>query len=608
MKEIMRLLPIGLFIAASVAAQNAPPRLAQMSKDGKITLSLDDAIALALENNLDVALERLTPEVAAQDLKRAEAGALLRGIPSVVREGPRATGGATGQVQGLTALTATTPVAGTSAEQNLNVAGAIPLATGVSPPGLDPTLTGELSWKHASQPQVVSFLAGVPAVDTNNLLANAGLNWGFLTGGTLVATFNNARTSSNSLRNDLNPYATSNLGATFTQPLLRGAGKTLNSRFIRIARNNGKVADLLFKQQVIGTTTVVIQLYWDYVALRDDLDNRKHILDFAVRLLNDQQEQLKSGVIPPVDVARAQAEVARSRRDLAAAKTLVAQQGNVLKEYISGSRADSTLLDSLELLPAEAIPDVPANELTQPISELVARAIKKRPDYEQARIQVANSRISIEGSRNAVKPQLDVYVTVQNNSLSGAVSDLPLSTGNSAFILPRTPNAAFIGNYADNLGQLFRRNYPDYGAGIRFHFPIRNRVAEADIARDEIEVKRQNIRVELLEKDVRVDIKNALSALSQAREALSAAGEERKAQQQVVAAEKERLAVGVTNATTVIQYERDLVQSQAAELTARASLIKAKALLDRALGDTLDVYNISIDATHNARIAGGGAK
>ncbi len=602
-----RIFALVLAVAAMAAGAEQPgAKLAQLVKDGQLKLSLQDAISLALENNLDIALERLGPDIAAQDLKRAQAGASLRGIPTAVREGPRATGGPTGQVQGLTSLTATSPVSGTSQEQNLSVTGTTPLASGVAPPSLDPSVTGELSWKHTSAPQAISFLAGVPALDTNTTTGNASFNMGFLTGASFVGSFNNTRISSNNIRDDLDPYTQTSLGFTLTQPLMKGAGKELNSRFIRIARNNGKVADLLFQQQIISTTTVVVQLYWDYVSLRDDLTNREATLAAAQKLLDDQKEQLKSGVVAPVDVARAQAEVARAKRDLAAAKTLVEQQANVLKEYLTGKREEAAVLDTVDLLPTDKLPEVA--EPSQPFAEMVTHAIASRPDYMQARLQVENSKITLEGSRNALKPQVDAYVTAAGNSLSGAASTQPLSFGPSSFILPRTPNAAFIGNYFDGLGQIFKRNYPDYGAGIKFNLPIHNRAAEADYARDQIEVKRQNIRIEQLEKDIRVDIKNALSALKQARASLESAIEERKAQEQVLTAEQERLKVGVTNASSVINFQRDLAQAQATEVTARAALIKAKASLDRASGGILETYNISIDQTHTAHTSGGGAK
>lgn len=604
MKRILGLL---LALAAIVAGAEQPgAKLAELAKDGKLKLSLNDAISLALENNLDVALERLGPEIAAQDLKRAQAGATLRGIPSVFREGPKATGGPTGQVQGLTALTATRPVSGTSQEQNLSIAGTTPLATGVAPPSLDPSVNGEFSWKHTSAPQEISFLAGVPALDNTTTTGNASLNMGFLTGTSFVGSFNNSHVSTNNVRDDLDPYTKTSIGFTLTQPLMKGAGKQVNSRFMRIARNNGKVADLLFQQQVISSVTVVVQLYWDYVALRDDLTNREATLAAARRLLSDQKEQLASGVVAPVDVARAEAEVARAKRDLAAARTLVEQQANVLKEYITGRREEAAALDAVEVVPTDTIPAV--SEPAQPLAEMVEQAITKRPDYQQARLQVENSKISLEGSKNAIRPQVDAYVTAASNSLVGSPSTQPLSFGNSSFILPRTPNAAFIGSYADGLGQLFKRNYPDYGAGVKFTLPLRNRVAEADYNRDQIEVKRQNLRVELLEKDIRVDIKNALAALRQARASLESATEERKAQEKVLLAEQERLKVGVTNASAVITYQRDLAQAQATEVTARAAIVKAKASLDLASGGILQTYNISIDQTHNARTSGGGAK
>ena len=54
------------------------------------------------------------------------------------------------------------------------------------------------------------------------------------------------------------------------QPLLQGFGASLNKRYIRIARNSQKVADLVFRQQVIDTVSGVARLYTDLVSLNED--------------------------------------------------------------------------------------------------------------------------------------------------------------------------------------------------------------------------------------------------------------------------------------------------------------------------------------------------
>ena len=60
-------------------------RLESLLRAGNIYLSLQDAIALALENNLDIHIQRYGKSEAEANLLRAQAGGLLRGLPSSVQ-------------------------------------------------------------------------------------------------------------------------------------------------------------------------------------------------------------------------------------------------------------------------------------------------------------------------------------------------------------------------------------------------------------------------------------------------------------------------------------------------------------------------------------------
>ena len=83
---------------SSVAKNYLPPHVKQISlanssrldeliRAGRIYLSLQDAIALALENNLDIEISRYNMPIAQSDVLRAQAGGLLRGVPSSIQQG-----------------------------------------------------------------------------------------------------------------------------------------------------------------------------------------------------------------------------------------------------------------------------------------------------------------------------------------------------------------------------------------------------------------------------------------------------------------------------------------------------------------------------------------
>jgi outer membrane protein TolC len=581
MKRIFVLAP---FLLAAVSGQPVEdtPRLGSLIRGANLYLSLHDGIAIALENNLDVELQRFGPKFAETDIKRTSAGALARGVPLSVREGPKSVSGAGADVLA--------PVLGPGSETNLSIAGQTPLTNGRLPPSLDPVLSGRVFQNHVTAPQLNSFLVGTPALITDASTWNFGWQKGFLSGGELSAGFENSHQTLNHRRYDLTPYNTSSFGVTFTQPLLRGFGRALNSRFIRIAQNSSRQSDLVFQQQVISTVAAVIRLYWDLVSLNEDVKVRRQALARAEKLLSDNQVQVETGTRAPIEVVRARAEVARSRRDLIAAEALVRQQETVLKDYLSRRTVSDPLLADLRIIPTDPL-RVDRNEPIPAAEALAEGAWKDRPDIAQARVQIESTRLALQGSKDALRPSLDLVASARNNALAGDVNPLTLSGA-----APHNPDPMLLGGYGTALAQLFRRNYPDYGVGVQLTIPLKNRVAEADYARDSLALRQQELRLLQLRKQVHVEIQNALIALEQARATLEAAEREREFQEQALAAEEEKLAVGASTTFLVIQYQRDFAQARSAETAAQVGYTKARAVLSRAQGSLLAEHNVSVAA------------
>jgi len=580
MKRLLFLVPFLLGGLLPGQTLQDSPRLGSLVRGADLYLSLQDAIAIALENNLDVELQRIGPGFAETDIKRAQAGALPRGVPFSVREGPKSAGSSSADFLA--------PLLGPAPETNLSIAGQTQLSSGRLPPSLDPVFSGRVSRNHATAPQVNSFQAGTTSLiaDTNSW--NFAWQKGFLSGGEISASSENTHQSLNHPRYDLTPFNATSFGITFTQPLLRGFGTALNSRFIRIAVNSRRQSDLVFQQQVISTAAAVIRLYWDLAGLNGDAEARRQAMQRAEKLLSDTQEQVEVGTRAPIEAVRAHAEVARSRRDLIAAESLVRQQETLLKDYLSRKTVSDPQLAGIRIITTDPL-RADRNERIPDQQALAESALKSRPDIAQARIQIESTSLALMGSKDALRPSLDLIVSARNNGLAGDINPLTIPGA-----VPHNPDPILVGSYGTALSQLFRRNFPDYGIGVQLTIPLRNRAAEADHARDNLARRQQELRLVQLQKQVHVEIQNALIALEQARATLAAAEQEREFQEQALAAEQEKLAVGASTTYLVIQYQRDLAQARSAEIAAQAGYVKARAALDRAGGTLLDAYGVSV--------------
>src|SRR5579871_1592277 len=304
-------------------------RVHELIRAGAINLSLQDALALAIENNLDIELQRFTPAAADAELLRAKGGGTVRGLNFTLAEVPTGVGGPLSPV--LTNPAVSTSATGGSCvtkntlelgvlsapQTNLSIQGTVPQSTGSPVPVYDPAIVGQLNWTHQTTPQSNSVVTGTPALVSNTLLGNAGIQQGFFTGGLASLTFNNNHQSLNSLRTAYNPYTGSSLGFNVTQPLLRGFGASLNRRFIRIAGDEQKIGSLLFRQQLIATVYGVVRLYTDFVALSEDVKVKQESVAAAEKLLSDVKAQVEEGTLAPVEETRANAQVFSTRQDRA---------------------------------------------------------------------------------------------------------------------------------------------------------------------------------------------------------------------------------------------------------------------------------------------------
>jgi outer membrane protein len=580
-------------------------RIFDLMRAGQLYLSLADAIALALENNLDIEVERYLPRIAETDIGRAKGGGLLRGVSLLVNEPAPGIGGPNGPL--LTTLTtSSTPaptvntnlsdVALVTQQQNdLSVTGAIPLSNGPAIPQYDPSLSGQINWAHQSTPEYNPLITGSSNwLVSNNINANVGWTQGFSPGTQLSMTFDDTRLTSNSDRYTYNPILSSSLGFTVTQPLLRGFGIELNRRYIHIAKNNGKIADLVFRQQVIDTIAGIARLYTDLVSLNEDVKVKRESMRLAERLYEDNQNKVQQGEQAPIEVTRAQAQVASNRQALISAEGLVQQQELILKTAITRGGLANPAIRTARIIATDTL-TVPETQPVHPVEELIAEALRSRPDLAQAGIQVENSQISLKGSLNALRPELDVVGAVQNGGLSGDINA-------PAAVL--TPGASlYPGGNGTALGQIFRNNFPTYSVGMQLTLPLRNRVAQADAVRDQLQVRQTQLRRQQFEDQVRLEVADAYVAMQQARAAYDAAVQSRGLQEQSVKVEQKTFDVGLATNYLVIQYQTFLAQAQSSEVAAKGAYAKARIALDRATASTLDVNQVSIREAQNGRVS-----
>ncbi len=412
-------------------------RVDQLIRAGQLYLSLQDAIDLAIENNLDLQLQRFNPLFAQSDVLRAKGGGLLRGVDFSIRNLPQGIGGPGSPL--LTTVGGTSPittVAYNSADlaplqettTSLLVNGPFAYSAGPPLPQFDPSLNGLLQASRTNTFETNFNTAGVNPLVANNFLGTFGYSQGFSPGTAVSASFNETRTSFNSVTSNYDPYTTGNLSVSVVQPLLQGFGIEMNRRFIRMAENTQKISDEVFKQQLIETLWSVARLYFDLVSLNEDVRVKQQALDAAKKLYEDNRAQVDVGTLAPIEVKRAQAEVARTQEDLTNSTNLVLQQELILKNVLTRRGTQDPLVGSARIVTLDPIRN-PENTPPPNTSELVGLAFQNRPDLAQAALQIRNTELSLKGSKNELLPSLNFVGSVQNNGFAGQTNPFVQGSG-----------------------------------------------------------------------------------------------------------------------------------------------------------------------------------
>ncbi|HEY4053014.1 MAG TPA: TolC family protein [Terriglobales bacterium] len=563
------------------------PQLNQLIKDGKLYLSLQDAIHLALENNLDIAIARYNLPIADTDILRTKAGGVFRGVNAGVVQGTPGGGvggfgtGAPGAGAGGTSAGAGGAGAGAS--------GLVQSTLGVGAPvsSYDPTITGSIGAEHQTSPLANQQIYGVPLLQLNTGQANFGFSQAFATGSSVAFEFNNNRQTTNSPFFNLSPALGSMYRFSFQQQLLSGFGLEPNLRYLRIAKNNKKISDVAFKDQVMATVTQIKNIYWDLVNAYEQSQVNEQSLAFAQQSLGNAKKQLQLESIPAMDVMRAEAEVSRRDQDLTVARTSLQLQELLMKNALTRS-LDDPVLESVPVVPTDRLESTQAPEVTnRPVQELIQEALQNRPELTESDVDLLNRQISRKAANNALLPSLSLVAFYGGSGLAG-----PL---NPVYNVPGIPNASTVPtDFSGALANTFNNTAPDYYIGFNLNIPIRNRVAKADQYRSELEYRQAELRREELRKQIRIEVRNAEYALEQTAARVQAAQKARDLAQRTFEITQKEQTLGAGSTFQTMTAQRDLSLAELDLVTARTVYEKAKIEVDRATGATLEHNGIQI--------------
>ncbi len=511
-------------LTARVRADKLPPprQLNDYVQDGKLVLSLRDAILLTLENNSNIQIEETQIE--------NQKFALL------------------GQFQPF-----------------------------------DPIIQSSLNISRYSSPSYSQLQGvGVSANSTLNSLSQTGqvsYTQTFTPGTNILASISSNKNATNSAYNYFNPYFSSTLNITITQPLLRGAGRFANTALIKIARRSLQQSRSAFEAEVNDAILQVVSQYWDAVQARDALDVQQKSLKLAEASYERDKRTLELGALPPLDIYRSESEVAARKVGVIQAAYALTQAEEELRLTIGANR--DPLLHALELdLTEKPQPD---GELASIDAETaLAQALSQRPELDVVKASLDNDETNIHLAHNQLKPNLQLQGFYQSSGLGG--NEYNLATGQ--LVAP--------GGFNSSMSQLFGFGYPGYGGTLSLTLPVRNRGALSNLGTALVSRTHDLYTGGQVREQITQEVRNAVHQLDEARQALTAGTVSFDLAKKSLASEQRKFELGAETNFFVLDAQTKLAQAELTLLQTQINYRIALAAVGHSTGDLLSPYHVQI--------------
>jgi outer membrane protein TolC len=556
------------------------PRLENLIRDGKIYVSLRDAIAVAIENNLDLAYFRYNFPIAQTDILRTKSGAQANGVNAVVTQSTQ--GG----------FSSSTGAGGGGSSGGSAAAGAGGIVTSTLGAGtivnsFDPYLNFNGFVNHTTTPEVNAFQIGTSLFKTNTIEVLSNFSQSFPIGTNVSVTYQGERYATNSPDFSINPELFSNFQLQITQPILSGFGLATNERYIRIAKRNAEITDLVFKQQVIATVTQVENIYWDLVNAYEAEQISERSLGFANKNLSDDQKQLELQAIPAMQVMTDQSAVATAEGNLTVARASLRLNELLMKNALT--KVDDPTIDEMPVIPLDLKAD-PDPNADKAMDELIAEAEKKRPEVAIFQMQAEVLKQSLKDINSELLPSLNLYGIYGGQGVAG-----PKNPNCDVAQLGADCSSDLPTGFPSMFANTFNYSAPEYQVGMTLSINLRNRQVKADQFRAVLNYRQSQISSVQQQKTILFDVRNSKFALEQAQAQVEAAQKASDLAQKFFDITKQEQVLGAKSGLDTLNAESALALAESALDTAQTNYEKKKVDIDRAVGETLERTGVSID-------------
>jgi outer membrane protein len=480
------------------AAPAVPPVGAGAGQTGPVTrLSADDAVRMALENNLGIQAERLAPQINTYEVAQARAA-------------------------------------------------------------YAPVLFSTFQSRSSTQPPN-SFITGGNLLTTDSVGQNAGLQqnvpWG---GGQYRFSLDAGKVTSSSLDSRYNPQLSSNLNASYTQPLLRGFKFDAFRQQIETSRNNQVIADLGLREQVTVTSQAVRNTYFDLIGAVEGQKVALQSLQLAQDQLKSNRTKVEVGTLAPIDIIEAEAEVASNEEAVINAEARIKAVEDRLRYLILNPAQPDFWTTRIEPTDAPSLTPIAVD-----VEAAIANALAQRTDIARLKKQLDNIDVGIRFAQNQRMPGLDVNANYNVIGLAGTQFVFAQGSGFPPVVESRSARA-----FTDALRDVFGQDFRTWNVSLAFSYPLGTSQADAALASNRLQRQQGAVNLRDLELQVATAVRDAARQVETNLKRVEATQKARDRAERRLEAENKRMTVGLSTTFQLFQAQRDLARQRQQEVNA----------------------------------------
>jgi outer membrane protein TolC len=379
------------------------------------------------------------------------------------------------------------------------------------------------------------------------------------TGATLTATGRLARNERSPTNSLLNPAYNSDVGLAIRQPLLRGAGSTVNSAAIDRAVLGSERARADFTAQLFTVIRDVEIAYSNLAVAREQVGIRNFSLEVRKKLLEENTARRDTGVATDLEVLQAEVGVASAARDLLLARQTSRDREDELLRLLGHETFENPV-------GPVALPPITPPQVD--IASSLARARANTPEFTSALASIRQQEIDILAAQNARLPQLDL-------GLQGGYNETAASASRAA-------------------SDVWDGDGYSWQADVSLSFPWGFREERARLRQARSGLEREELRYAQIEQEILVSVRSAVRSLQTSIENLRLSSLTASLSQREFEVEKARYDSGLSTFRRVQETQDALDQARLAELQAKVNLRAAQANLDRLEGTAPERYRLTL--------------